>query len=195
MEKQDEELILDGQKGDRAALSALFERYKRPVFNFALRILGNRADAEDVTGDVMLVLSVRNKAYVPKPGVPFSTWLFTVARNACITRIRKRNKTMGFWFRNSQSGQYEEWDIPDTRDLPPQEIHKRETARQIKKAIYELPLDQKEALVLREYHGMSYSEIAAVRQCTLENVKILIFRARSRLRDRLAGLITEEHDG
>jgi len=195
MEKQDEELILDCQDGDQTAFKTLFERYKRPVFNFALRILGNRADAEDVTADVMLVVLSKSRAYVHKPGVKFSTWLFTVARNACVTLIRKRNRMMGFWFQKNEDGQYQEWDVPDSRDLPPEEIAKRETVRQIKKAIYELPLNQKEALVLREYHGLSYGEIAEVLQCSLENVKILIFRARGQLRIKLSGLITEAYDG
>ena len=102
---------------------------------------------------------------------------------------------MGFWFQKDISGDFEQWEIPDTRDLPPQELAKRETAHQVKKAVYELPLDQKEALVLREYHGMSYAEIADILQCSLDNVKILIFRARGQLRVKLSGLITEDHNG
>jgi len=195
MEKHDDELILDYQNGDRAALSRLFARYKRPVFNFSLRILGNRADAEDVTGDVMLVLLKQPQAYVSRPGAKFSTWLFTVARNTCISRIRKRNKMMGLWFHKDTSGKYEVWDIPDSRDLPPQELSRREAARKIRQAVYELPYNQKEALVLREYQNLSYQEISEVLQTSLDNVKILIFRARERLRGQLAGLITEEHDG
>lgn len=193
MSKQDEELIAEYQQGNEEALNMLFHRYKKPVFNFAFRLLGNRADAEDTTSEVFLILVTKKDAYQPR--AKFSTWLFTVVRNACISRIRKRKNVFSMWRTNPDSGQEEEWEIPDDQPSPADDLNRKETARQVKKVIKLLPPMQKEALILREYHGLPYEEIAQILDCSLENVKVLIFRARERLRVELASLIAEdEHE-
>lgn len=171
----------------------LFQRYKKPVLNFALRILGNRADAEDVTGEVFLV--VFTKKYAQKPGARFSTWLFAVAHNACITRIRKRKRTVSLWFTKDASGEVEQWEVMDPEASHTEKLIKKETALQVKKAIAKLPPQQKEALILREYHDLSYEQITEILNCSLQNVKILIYRARERLRSDLLPSIKEDHDG
>lgn len=181
---------MEYQNGNDEALKALFLRYKTPVLNFSLRILGNRADAEDVVSDVFLALFA--KKYNVKPGVKFSTWLFTVARNACITQIRKKKNMLPLWSRNKEASEYEQWDIPDAGNLPNEELVKRETALHVKKAVYSLPQLQKEAIVLREYHQLNYSEISHVLGCSLSKVKILIFRARERLKTELASFMLED---
>lgn len=180
MDQTDEELVESYYQGNEEALEVLFIRYKMPVFNFSLRILNGRADAEDVTGEVFLSLFA--KKYTQKSGAKFSTWLFTVARNACFTQMRKRKKWTSMWFTKNDSGQCEEWQIADAADLPNESLVKREEALKVKKAIDELPELQKEALVLREYHDMKYGQISEILDCSLEQVKINIFRARERLR-------------
>ncbi|MDP2654205.1 MAG: sigma-70 family RNA polymerase sigma factor [Candidatus Omnitrophota bacterium] len=190
MEQRDEELIADYQQGNPKALEMLYERYKEPILNFALRILGNRADAEDVTADVFGVLIVRRDAYQPK--AKFSTWLYTVTRNACISKIRKHKNVFSLWFQG-QNGEYDEIPVPDKQPSVSMRLADQETGEQIRKAIEKLPDSQKEALILREYHGMSYDEISQVLGCSLENVKILIFRGRERLRRELTSFLTEEN--
>jgi len=180
MDKTDEELIETYYQGKEEAVEMLFTRYKMPVFNFSLRILNGRADAEDATGEVFL--SLFRKKYTPRAGVKFSTWLFAVARNACLTQIRKRKKWLPMWLTKNESGEYEQWDIPDTADLPHEVLGKREEALKVRKAISLLPDLQKEALVLREYHHFKYDQISEILNCSLEQVKINIFRARERLR-------------
>ena len=98
-------------------------------------------------------------------------------------------------FRKNNSNTYEEWDIPDTSSLPPDELVKLETAIHVKKAIHNLPESQKEAIVLREYHQLNYNEISEILGCSLEQVKILIFRGRERLRVELLSITTEGSDG
>lgn len=192
MSKQDEELIAEYQQGNDEALNMLFHRYKMPVFNFALRLLGNRAEAEDAASEVFLVLVSKKEAYQPK--AKFSTWLFTVTRNACIDRIRKRKNIFSLWFTNS-SGEQEQWEIPDDDgETAAEHAARRETAHQVKSVIELLPPMQKEALILREYQGLKYEEIAHILGCSLENVKVLIFRARERLRVELASSILEDGD-
>lgn len=193
MEQPDEDLIADYQHGNQEAFEMLFERYKRPIFNFSLRILNNRADAEDVTSEVFTVLFTNKDSY--RPQAKFSTWLFTVARNACITKIRRRKHFTALWFQKENSRDEEVWDIPDPRESSAEQLVQRETAKNVKRAVNKLQGLQKEALILREYQQMSYEEISVVLNCSLENVKILIFRAREALRVELYALIKEPSDG
>lgn len=188
-ERPDEDLILEYQSGSDEALTMIFQRYKKPVLNYALRLLGNRADAEDATGEVFLVLFA--KKYTYHPTAKFSTWLYTVARNVCITRLRKRKWTVSLFVKRDVESDPQEWEIPDTSNLPGEELEKNEIAQFVKKAIDKLPDEQKEALVLREYQEMSYEEIAKVLQCSIEKVKILIYRARERLRVELPSFVKE----
>ncbi len=189
MEQKDEDLMLQYQAGDDKGVAMIFHRYKTRILNFCLRILGNRADAEDVTGDVFLALFDKKYAFTPK--AKFSTWLFTIARNRCISRMRKKKNLVNLWFTNRESGKVDQWDIPDTQASSQEALVKREAAVAVKQAISHLPLAQKEALVLREYQKFSYQEISKILNCSLENVKVLIFRAREQLRNDLASFIKE----
>ena len=195
MDKQDEELIVEYQQGSQYALKELFLRYKAKVFNFALRLLQDRADAEDVTSDVFLALFLGK--YTVSPHARLSTWLFTVARNACITRMRQRGRHIRLWFKRDEADDcLKQLDIPDKEDIPLEQLQRQEHAVLVKKAIAKLPALQRQALILREYHRMDYAQIAQVLDCSLANVKVLIFRARERLRQELSCLILEEdNDG
>ena len=135
------------------------------------------------------MLSSRNENF--KPQAKFSTWLYTIARNTCISKIRKRKSIFSISFGGGKEDDSESFDIPDPKPTPNEELQKKEIAHQIKKAIHRLPLVQKEAIVLREYNELSYGEIAQILKTSLENVKILIFRAREKLRKELAPMIKE----
>lgn len=188
-ERKDEDIMLQFLAGDKEAVSMIFDRYRNPILNFCLRILGNRADAEDVVGTVFLNLFTQKYTYSPGPA-KFSTWLFTIARNSCMDRIRKKKRFISLWF-TKEDGTTEAWDVEDSRDLSREELAKKDTQTQVRLAITKLPLEQREALVLREYHAQSYEEIAKILDCSLEKVKILIFRGREQLRQELSSLIQE----
>ncbi|HCI44776.1 MAG TPA: hypothetical protein DE315_04500, partial [Candidatus Omnitrophica bacterium] len=107
MEQPDEEVLRDYLTGnDEKAAEMIFLRYKTRLLNFCLRMLGNRADAEDVTAEVFLALFARRYAF--NPAAKFSTWLYTVARNQCISQIRKRKNLVSVWFSSQRGGDYEE---------------------------------------------------------------------------------------
>jgi len=191
MEQNDEDLMMDYQTGrEPEAIQTVFVRYKTRVFNFCLRILGNRADAEDVTGDVFLKLLYRKYSYDPE--AKFSTWLYTVARNTCISRIRKRKNLVSVWFSSQDSKQYDQWDIKDTGEIAAEQLAQREAASRVRRAIGLLPFEQREAIVLREYDKLSYQEISTILNCSLGKVKILIYRGREHLREKLKSFIEEE---
>lgn len=190
MEKSDEDLMLEHQQDIKGAIDVIFLRYQKPILNFSLRLLGNRADAEDVAAEVFLGIVSGKSAYVPKPEAKFSTWLYTLARNSCFSKIRRRKNRLSLFSKVSASGEEEQWEIPDTK-TPADELHKKEVAHQIKKAVQDLPLTQREAFILREYHGFSYEEIVQATGQSLANVKVLIFRAREELRKSLSYLLRE----
>lgn len=189
MELTDEELIESFQKGNQTAFTMMFERYKGRLFNFCLRFLANRAEAEDVTSDVFVAFI--NNRYTSVAQVKFSTWAFTVARNGCIDRLRKGKHVGSTWVQNDQ-GEMEELSIKDREPLAREKIDQQHVQDQVQLAIQKLPLEQKEAIILREFHDLSYNEIAQVLNCSLENVKILIFRGRERLRLELASFVKGE---
>jgi RNA polymerase sigma-70 factor, ECF subfamily len=157
MDQRDEEIMLEYQAGDTKAIEMIYQRYKSRVLNFSLRVLGNRAEAEDVTGEVFLTLFSHKYTYDPQ--AKFSTWLFTVARNRCISHIRKRKKMRSMWFTSNDSGTFEQMEIPDSRNLSREDLERKEAKLEVRRAISQLPFEQREAIVLREYHDMSYDQI------------------------------------
>ena len=190
MERKDEELIASFQQGDATAFDELYSRYKKPIFNFTLRILNNRADAEDVTAEVFMKLFEKKDYYQPQ-NAKFSTWLFAIAYNGAISRTRSRRNTVSMWF-NRPDGEEARRDIPSQEPSTQAVLIQREETQQVRSVIVKLPSLQKEALILREYHRFSYQEIAQIMNCSLEQVKVLIFRAREFLRQELPTLNAED---
>ena len=176
--------------GDQTALEEIFQRYKRPILNYAYRLLNNRADAEDAVGDVFCALASRKSDY--KPRAKFSTWLYTIAHNICISRIRKKRRVIFMWFkRDKDAEEYESWDVVDAKSFPDALIEAKDTAQYVRRAISKLSFAQREALILREYHNLSYEEISNVLKTNVSRVRILIFRARRKLKKILLPLIEE----
>jgi RNA polymerase sigma-70 factor (ECF subfamily) len=188
--RKDEEIMMEYKAGDINALEEIFQRYKKPMLNYAFKILNNYADAEDVVGEVFYVLTSEKNNYAPQ--AKFSTWLYTIAHNLCIDRIRRNKRTFSLWFKkNKDDKEYQEMDIPDTKFLPNVPLEEKDASFFVKRSIEKLPLEQKEAIVLREYHSLNYEDISKVLNCSVEKVKILIFRARERLRKELLPLMEE----
>ncbi|MCD4782166.1 MAG: sigma-70 family RNA polymerase sigma factor [Candidatus Omnitrophica bacterium] len=193
MDQTDEQLILDFQNTDNThALETLFSRYKSSIFNFCYRLLQNRADAEDTTADVFITLFA--KKYALRPNAKFSTWLYTVAKNNCFNKLRKKKRMTSFFYKNKKAGGYDSWDPPATNALPTEDAKRQEEADLVRQAVNNLPPNMKEAIILREYQKLSYNQIAEILDCSLDNVKVIIFRARARLRSALAQLLEEDHD-
>ena len=185
----DEDLIQSFYNGDREALRVLFERHKDGVFNFALRMLANRADAEDITHEVFTRLCDNHGKYTPS--ARFKTWLFTIARNACLDKIRSRRKWGSLWFKSPENHQDVEMDIPSPEASPSQNLDNKEAVEVIQLAIGKLPGDQREAIILREYEQLAYDQIAEILGCSLANVKVLIYRARVQLKETIPAFIKE----
>jgi len=189
-EPTDDELIRRYYQADQEALGMIFKRHKDGLFNFALRLVGNRADAEDAVSHTFMM--VCEKRYTHTPGASFKTWGYTVARNLCLSKLRNKTKFYSLWFKKEGSEEAQSIDIPDTQHIPSEALNQKEIASIVQKAIHKLPDEQKEALLLREYQGFTYEEIAQVLNCSLEKVKVLIFRARQHLKELLPPVLSGE---
>lgn len=189
MIKADEDLMMEYASGSQEALEEIFQRYKKRILNFALRLLGNLADSEDVVSEVFFIVTSKKSSYAPT--AKFSTWIHTIAYRRSIDRIRARKKTVFSWFQKQDSDAMNELEFMDPGPLADEQASKKETEALVKDAVERLPLKYKEVVVLREYQQLSYEEIAKVLGCSKNKVKTLLFRARERLKKKLPSLLQE----
>jgi RNA polymerase sigma-70 factor (ECF subfamily) len=165
--------------GEERAFDELMERYKRPVLNFVYRMLGDAHEAEDVAQD-SFVRAYQNLARFQPGRGKFSTWLFQVARNAALDRLRQRRRRGIF-----QSLEITEEKFPIPGKNPSDASDLSDLSDAIARAVGELPEEQRAVVVLAEYHDLSYAEIAAVMQCSVKSVEARLYRAKQFLRERL----------
>ena len=155
-----------GSSGDRA--EQLFERYAQQIYAFCLYRLGDRQEAEDALQSTFLnALRALERGVVPYAE---AAWLFTIARNVCLTRRRST-------FRRRQLESRAPLD--DSVASPERET---EQLVDLTGALHGLPYRQRHALVLREWQGLDYSEIASELGLTQSAVETLLHRARRSLR-------------
>ncbi|MCK9462561.1 MAG: RNA polymerase sigma factor [Proteobacteria bacterium] len=183
--KTDEELMQAFQTGDVQAFQVLFGRYETPVFAFLLRQCGNRDAAADLAQDVFFRV-VRGAASFHHQS-KFSTWIYTIARNAAVDAARKARH------RNHPS--LDDSPKPDgprlgdriaTKDPGPDRSATAERLQaDLVVAIEKLPVDQREVFLLREYHGLSFNEIAEVVNAKVGTVKSRMRYALEALRREL----------
>jgi RNA polymerase sigma-70 factor (ECF subfamily) len=168
-------LLAQRPRTDRA-FERMYKRHVGDVYRYALAVMRNPADAEDVTQTTFLNAY---RAFVEKGNRPEKpqNWLIAIAHNVCRQRFRqsaRRPSEVAF-----------EDDIADTlvdEELP--------TGEDIRRALGHLAFNQRAALVMRELEGRSYAEIAEILEVSTSAVETLIFRARRALREQLEGSLT-----
>ena len=189
----DEDLMINFQAGDAKAMEELFARYQKPLFNFFYRMVGRREIAEDLVQETFIKLC-RFGSTFRGADAKFSTWLYSVASNQCRDHLRhvarRPEMTLGEFEQNLTESDAESADPMPHSGSSPVEDHviRMELRETLKKAVNALPEKERTALILREYQGLEYKDIAQVLGCPLGSVKVLIFRARQRLRSRLGNM-------
>src|SRR2546429_6058119 len=175
LQQPDPGVLRKAQKGDERAFSLIVRAYETPVFNYVLRLVGDRALAEDLTQEVFL----RVFQGLPKFSLRsrFTTWMFQVTKNRVLDELRSME-------RRPRS-------FVALDDLPPLEVvdaplERLETIDALWRAVEKLNVDLKMALLLRDVVGMSYNEIADSLEITLATVKWRIFKAREDVQIALA---------
>ena len=166
--------------GDHSALAELYDRNARLVFSLALRILQNRADAEDVVQEVFAQVWTQAGRYDTTRGA-VAAWMLTMARSRAIDRLRSRNSRP-----ETPSEPRIVEDMPDTAPRQDLDLLSAEQVEVLQRALNELPIAQRMALELAYYEGLTHAEIADRLSEPLGTVKTRIRQAVIKLRESLA---------
>jgi RNA polymerase sigma-70 factor (ECF subfamily) len=175
----DRDLVVRARQGDREAFSQLIMQYQVPLYNMALRMVGSREDAADITQEGFLrawekIRTLRD--------APFKSWIFQITVNLCYDHFR-RGRRYGVMPDEEQGGKIVGLGIalPD----PQERAEANERARVVRDSIEALDHDMRTALVLRDINGMTYDEIAGILGVPLGTVKSRIARARAQVQESL----------
>jgi len=180
--RTDEELVALSIEGDKDSFDQLIVRWERPIYALAYRVLGREEDARDVCQDTFL------RAYRALPGfkgqAKFSSWLYRIALNLCRDWIRRQRRTRtvpmpeGVDLIELAS---EQGPVESIEDL----VARRQMSATVAEAMQQLPEEQRTAIVLKEYHGLTFQEIADLQGCPLSTVKTRLYQGLSVLRRHL----------
>jgi RNA polymerase sigma-70 factor, ECF subfamily len=180
----DEELMVRFQDGDDGAFEPLYERYKRPIYQFVFRRIGHGGRAEEITQEVFLGI-IRTRGTWRQES-SFKTYVYRIALNQCASEARRGDFKKLDPLERPDGSQV---DVRESKPGPESETTSREEARLVANALGALEDDQREALLLREYQGLSYEEIAEVTGVALGTVKSRIFRGKLELKRLLEPLL------
>jgi RNA polymerase sigma-70 factor (ECF subfamily) len=183
MTSTDEELVARSIGGDADSFNQLILRWERPIYALAYRTIGREEDARDVCQETFL------RAFRALPGfrgqAKFSSWIYRIALNLCRDWIRRERRT----------GFVQPPEGVDLMDLVAAEepsesiedlVARKHQIQAIERAMALLPEEQRTAIVLKEYHGLTFQEIAELLGCPLSTVKTRLYQGLSVLRRELA---------
>jgi len=178
----DEELVARSRTGDLDSFNQLILRWERPIYALAYRVIGQEEDARDVAQETFL------RAFRALPGfkgqAKFSSWIYRIALNLCRDWIRRKKRT-------PVSQMPEDVDLSElAAEQGPTEsvedlVARRELSAVVEEAMKLLPEEQRTAVILKEYHGMTFQEIADLQGCPLSTVKTRLYQGLSVLRKQL----------
>jgi RNA polymerase sigma-70 factor (ECF subfamily) len=178
----DEELVTRARGGDLDSFNQLILRWERPIYALAYRVIGREEDARDVCQETFL------RAFRALPGfkgeAKFSSWVYRIALNLCRDWIRRQRRAPVQQMPEdtdalelaSEAGPSE-----SIEDL----VARRELSAVVETAMALLPDEQRTAIILKEYHGMTFQEIADLQGCPLSTVKTRLYQGLSVLRRHL----------
>lgn len=181
----DEQLVSLSRDGSLDAFNSLVERYQSSVYTLCLRLLGNAEAAEDATQETFLSAYRALRSFA---GGNVRSWLLRIAANESKDELRRRKR------KDATESLNEMFDAEDAPveipgDDPPAEVivERRELAVALQSALLEIPFDQRQAVLLCDYYGFHYEEVATMTSSSIGTVKSRIHRGRERLRVILTG--------
>ena len=178
VEDPDEELVERALDGDRKAFSALVERYQRPIYNAAYRVLGREEDAKDVVQTVFMKVAEHLGEYDERR--KFFSWVYRIAVNESLNYLRTLDREEPLADEDAEPGA--ESTNPEWR------ANEAEISARIQRALMGLKASDRVVLTLRHFSDCSYQEIATILDVEVKTVKSRLHEARARLRERLEDL-------
>lgn len=175
----DVQLMLAVKSGDQAAFQRLFEKHAPALIGFAMHFVESRARAEEITQDVFLQVFRTRASYEPR--ARFSTWLYRMATNACVSDARRAERRLRAFSRD-QPRQFDDGEsLPQVADTEARTAEENLMSAQgldaLRMKLAALPPQQRAALWLARVEGMSYEEVADALSCSVSAVKSLVHRA------------------
>ena len=178
----DDELVAKSIGGDAESFNQLIHRWERPIYALAYRVIGREEDARDVTQETFL------RAFRALPGfkgqAKFSSWLYRIALNLCRDWIRRQRRAPVMQMPEGvDPGELaaERGPVESIEEL----VARRELSAVVEEAMALLPEEQRTAIILKEYHGMTFQEIAEMQGCPLSTVKTRLYQGLTVLRRHL----------
>jgi RNA polymerase sigma-70 factor, ECF subfamily len=181
MTPSDEELVAAFQSGDISAFDLLVQRWDRRIQGVVFRLVGNHEEARDLSQEAFL------KAYRAlgtfKKEARFSSWLYQIAVNATRDRFRRRRRRVDVSLEDVDDGA--ETSLRDAAPSALELVESSDLSRAVAAAMAELPDEQREVVILKEYEGLTFPEIAETLDVPLSTVKTRLYRGLGQLRVRL----------
>jgi len=175
-------------KGDEDAFEILVDRHQTSVLNVIYRFIGDRTQAKDLAQEVFLRVWQSAKHYEPK--AKFTTWLYRITANLSINELKSARRRRWLPFHRSEGSETAIEETFSNEALSPEDLLlQKERNRQISDALQSLPDNQRMAIVLKRYDGLSYNEIAEILDCSVSAVESLIVRAKRRLHKKLKNFL------
>ena len=180
IQRTDEELVVLSTAGDTDSFNQLVVRWERPIFALAYRVLGREEDARDVCQETFLRAFRALKGF--KGQAKFSSWLYRIALNLCRDWIRRDRRTPMVTPLDADT---EPAGLTGPVETAEDLAVRRDIGRVITRAMTALSEEQRSAIVLKEYHGLTFREIADLQGCPLSTVKTRLYQGLSVLRRQL----------
>lgn len=187
----DAALMVAFQKGDEGAFEKLLDKYRSSIVNFIYKIVNNRGEAEDLAQDVFLKIYRARANYEPR--ARFAAWIYRIATNVSLKAIDRKRPLYAWIGGTSSDGTVAnpEPTVPDPSPDAEDRLIVSELGKVVRQAILNLPKNEKLAIILRRYEGLTYKEIAEVMNCTEAAVKTYIHRGKLHLRARVLPYLKE----
>jgi RNA polymerase sigma-70 factor (ECF subfamily) len=182
--ERDVELLRRIGGGDRSAFASFYDHYAGLLFSIAVKILNDSGEAEDVLQEVFIQIWDKAGTYDPLLGKPTS-WAVTLTRNRAIDRIRASKRRFKLLEQAAVEASIPSDDSPSANDT----VYGRENAERIRAVLAALPADQRRAIELAFFSGLTQDEIATSLHEPLGTIKARIRRGMLKLREKLEGLL------
>jgi len=192
MTLDDKELIQRFLEGDEYSFNHLVGKWHRPVLNFLYRYTGNMDDAQELTQETFK--TVYEKLATLKNRERFSSWIYTIALNHSRMRLRKRRSRPlepieDYTYDNNEQMDHYSSLTADDSFSPEENFSQEEMARLVRRALERLEQKQREVIMLKEYAGLKFAEIAAVLDTPLSTIKSRMYIGMENLKREIIRLI------
>jgi RNA polymerase sigma-70 factor, ECF subfamily len=175
-QKLEAEIVARVLKGDKQAYALLVEKYKSPIYNLANRMTGNLEDANDLAQETFI--RAYKNLWRFNPQKYFFTWLYTISLNLIRTHLRKNRKVAA----ECEPGNAQHTALADNRENQEQLFILNQQATILDACLQKLPVDLREAIILRFYSELSFEKVAAISGTSVSAVKMRVYRGLERLK-------------